>query len=221
MSSRDVAHYVEEALKKGASKDEISKQLISAGWAPDLVARIVSRYYGVDAHGVVIPTPRSPFHQIIRDIFVYVLTFVTIGLAASAVMGILFHVIDTHWAEVPKDPDNSFLNWMLSQLIVCFPIYTLLARWTHRDVRQNPEKQDSLVRKLMIYLILIVTALISLGTFIALLFNWLSGNLTSPFLLKAFTILAEMGIIFAYYFTEMRRDDRMGQARQLPEAGAV
>ena len=79
--------------------------------------------------------------------------------------------------------------------------------WLGRLVAADPERRQSLVRRWLTYLTLVVGAGIILGDLIALLANVLTGDPTLRFALKAISILAITGCIFGYYLWDMRQTE--------------
>jgi hypothetical protein len=209
--SQELRQYIESALASGQSKDAVEKQLTDSGWSPQLVQKALYQYSGLDEQGLLIPTPKARFHHIIRDIFVYLLTIVTLSLSIYALGDLLIRLVEKLIPDMALG--NTYRNsaksthWFISQLIVALPFYLYLARWTAKDVFSHPEKRDTLVRKLMIYTILYITASVAIGDFIYLLFSFLNGDLTIHFVLKASVILVLSLGVFGYYFVEIRHDD--------------
>lgn len=99
----------------------------------------------------------------------------------------------------------------MAQLIVSFPVYMLLNRIVGRDINRHPQKRESLIRKLVIYALLGLTAVTGLCDLMVVLSGYLGGTLTNTFLYKAFVVMGLSGLIFGYYLLEMRRDDSLVQ----------
>lgn len=210
--SQELKQYIKAALEQGADREQITNTLTVSGWAEPVVLKTLEQFVGVDAHGVPIPAPRMQAHQIARDIFVYSLILITLGLNAFALGGLLFNLIERlvpdivmqsyHW----QSRDRS-ISWAIAQLIIAFPVYSGLSYWIQKDIQCFPQKRESLIRKLLIYGILGITAVVGLGDLIAVLTTYLQGDLTDRFTLKALVVLGISALIFVYYLFEMRRDD--------------
>lgn len=211
--SRELKQYIESAFAKGASKSDLRKTLLDSGWSREVVDKILDQYVGVDANGLAIPAPRMQAHQLARDIFVYLLTFVTLSVSTCAIGGTLFHLLNVAF----PDPASSYnyghfgrdLSWSMAQIIVASPIFACLSYWTSLDLASHPEKRDSIVRKLMIYFILLITAIVGLGDLIFVLNHFLDGEMSIRFLGKAFTVLGLCGSVFYYYLREVLQDDKL------------
>lgn len=209
--SLELKQYIKEALAHGASRDEISKTLTESGWADNVVQKTLDQFVGVDGRGVPVPAPRMQAHQIARDLCWYLLVFVTLSMSAFALGGLVFDLINRTFPDAASHTyhHSGSISWAIAQLAIAFPVYTWLTRLVQRDVGQHPEKRESLIRKLMIYFILAITAVVSLGDLVCVLTTFLEGELTLRFTAKAATVLGISALIFIYYLTEMRRDDAL------------
>jgi len=87
---------------------------------------------------------------------------------------------------------------------VLFPVFFWVSRFIHKDVTANPEKQDSKLRKWLMYLTVFAAALVVIGDLIALIYSFLQGDLTTPFILKVVTVFFIAGSSFFYYLSEIR-----------------
>ena len=88
---------------------------------------------------------------------------------------------------------------------MAFPLYLFLMRRLAAAVAVDPERRQSLVRRWLTYLTLVVGAAIILGDVIALLARLLAGDPTAGFFLKVAAILLITGPIFGYYLWDMRQ----------------
>ncbi len=92
-------------------------------------------------------------------------------------------------------------------LIVFFPAYVVTNIFLNKEYRVMPEKKNLRVRKWLLYFTLFVTALIILGDIVALVLNFMQGELTLRFIFKVFTILFVAGSIFGYYLWELKNSE--------------
>lgn len=210
--SQELKKYIQDALGRGASQAEIAKTLGDSGWSDGVIQKTMDQFAGVDAYGVPVPAPRMQAHQIARDLCIYVLTFVTLSMSACALGGLLFDIIN-RWlpdaANQYHDFNNSGVNWAIAQLVIAFPVYGWLSNVVNREVNRHPEKRESLIRKLLIYFIVVITAIVGLGDLVTTLYTFLSGEITMRFVMKALVVLGISGTVFLYYLAEMKRDDAL------------
>lgn len=209
--SHELKQYIKDALGRGASKESLKETLRASGWSADVIQKTLEQFVGVDPHGVPIPAPRMQAHQIARDIFVYFLILATLSMNTTAVIGLLFELINAWLPDVTGRYDyyHRDVSWAIAMLLVAFPTYTGLNIWLNRHIAQHAEKRESLIRKLMTYFILGITAIAGLVDLICILTTFLQGDLTTRFVAKAGVVLVVSALIFSYYFFEMRRDDAL------------
>ena len=97
--------------------------------------------------------------------------------------------------------------WSTSALIVAFPVFLYLSHRTPRLVSVDPARRTSAVRRWLTHLTLALAAVVVLGDVIALVYGFLSGEVTVRFILKVAIVALIAGSIFAYYFAAVKADD--------------
>lgn len=145
-----------------------------------------------------------------RDVFMYLLSIVT--LVASAVsFGILvFQYINVYFPDLINDyyfsPASYYgsIRQALATLIVIFPVYIWVSRFLKKDIQENPEKRELKIRKWLLYLTVFVAALVVIGDLVALINTFLEGELTTRFILKVLAIFFIAGSVFSHYYFELR-----------------
>lgn len=137
----------------------------------------------------------------------YLLGTAALYFSVYAVLNILFNVID---ASFP-DPLNfyyqpsSAVRWSLSLIIVIFPVYFWVSRFLTKEILVNPEKSEIKVRRWLLYLTVFLAAALLIGDLVALIFNFLEGDFTTPFILKVLAVFIVGAKVFWYYLYEIRR----------------
>ncbi len=149
--------------------------------------------------------------QLPRDVFLYLLMIVALGMSAVNFGTLLFQFINLYVPDALNtagyDYSGSYLNtirWTLASIIVAFPVLVWVTRFLKRDIIASPEKRDLRIRKWLIYLTLFVAGVVVLGDLIALVYSFLQGELTLRFALKIASILLVSGSVFWYYLREIR-----------------
>jgi hypothetical protein len=100
------------------------------------------------------------------------------------------------------------IRWSLSALIVAFPVFLFLARLTSRELRRDPAKRGSIVRRWLTYLTLFVSAGFLIGDVMVLVYNVLGGGLAIRFVLKIVVVGVVAGGAFGYYLADLRAVER-------------
>ncbi|MFM7375808.1 MAG: DUF5671 domain-containing protein, partial [Chthoniobacterales bacterium] len=78
-------------------------------------------------------------------------------------------------------------------MVVAFPLFALVARRVRSDLAANPARTLDPVRRWLSYLALLVASLILIGDGVALVVQFLGGDLTTRFVLKAAVVAALAG----------------------------
>lgn len=102
------------------------------------------------------------------------------------------------------DPSSGAIRFAMASLIIVFPLYLFFTRLVHQDLRAHAEKREGGLRKWLIYLTLFIAGATIAGDLIALINTFLSGELTTRFLLKVAVILLVAGAGFWYYLHDLR-----------------
>ncbi len=142
--------------------------------------------------------------------FYYLLSLVALVFMSISVGLIVYSIID----KTVPDALNTFLGnydgqlkFAISALIISTPIFYLLSSLIFRGLRKEEIEKDSGIRRWLTYFILLVSSLIILGVFIAAINNFLSGELTSRFILKALTVFIISAAVFSFYFYDIKREN--------------
>jgi hypothetical protein len=152
-----------------------------------------------------------------RDVFLYLLSIITlIGTAVSFGI-VIFQVINIYFPDPLADyymaRENYFsqIRSALAFLVVIFPVFVWTMRFLRRDLEEFPEKRELKIRKWLLYFTVFVAALVIIGDLVALIRNYLQGEISARFLLKIASIFFIAGSIFYYYFNELK--EKIGQDR--------
>lgn len=146
-----------------------------------------------------------------RDVFMYLLGLILLAVLAVNFGVLLFQYINIYVPDVLTDryagPETyrGPLRWALSSLVIVFPVFVWVWRRLRKDIEESPEKKDMAIRRWLLTLTLFVAGLIIIGDLVALVFNFLQGNLTTRFVLQMASILLIAGVVFSFYLGQLRR----------------
>ncbi len=205
--NRELREFIKEALEKGHDREEIRRVLLEAGWQESEVTNGLAAFADV---GFSVAVPRPAPYLYAREAFLYLVSFIALYVTAISFGILVFGLIDYSFPDALDYRDGFSTEsgaTAIASVIVAFPLYLFLTRWLGRLVATDPERRQSLVRRWLTYLTLVVGAGIILGDLIALLANVLTGDPTLRFALKAVSILAITGCIFGYYIWDMRQTE--------------
>ncbi|MDR3698447.1 MAG: DUF5671 domain-containing protein [Candidatus Sulfopaludibacter sp.] len=200
--------FVEAAKSKGASDEFLASFLARQGWPRDDIHAALCKYWEVET-GLAVPQC-SGGGESSRDAFLYLLSFSTLATWTSALGSMLFQFID-RWIPDPVTTDQIYsvrtaVTWQMASIAVAFPIFLLVMRTILREARERPERLQSGVRKWLTYIALLLTAGAMICDLIWFLDYFLTGELTSRFVLKALTVMLLCGAVFVYYLGSLHWD---------------
>src|SRR3989338_9483782 len=150
----------------------------------------------------------QPMKSSPRDVFMYLFATIALYLSAWSVINLLIQYISIAF----PDPLNSYyqpgssIRWIMAWLIIIFPAYFWVSRCLHRDLVAQPGKSELRIRKWLLYFTLFLAALLIIGDLVALIYNFLQGEITMRFLLKVFSVIVVAAGVFGYYLYDLRRE---------------
>ncbi len=155
-----------------------------------------------------IPTPKRP-ETSPKDFFLHLLSIVTLYASAISFSTLLFQCINYWFPDVLGgyySMQSSFeaMRWAIATLVVFFPTYIATKVFLNKEYVAAPEKKELRIRKWLLYFTLFAAALIILGDVVALLINFMQGELTVRFFLKVLVIFFVTSSIFGYYLWELK-----------------
>ncbi len=213
MANSTLTQFVKESLEKGQARTGIRAALLDAGWRAGEVDESLAVFSDV-AFPVAVPKPQAYLSA--REAFFYLLFFILLGVVSYNLGSLLFALIDT----AIKDKIDRPAYWGLSLdrqirgaiagLLVGTPIFLWLARILLKARSANPALQRSRIRKWLIYISLVIAGSILVGDAIALVYNFLNGELTWRFALKSLVVAGIAGAIFGYFIANAERDEAHG-----------
>lgn len=205
----ELARFVREALSNSRSRPEIDAALRDAGWSTKERTDALSTYADTD---FVPPVPRPRPYVSAKDAFMYGLLFVALGASAIALNGLFFSLISL-W--LPKGTSAyeykgalDGIRMATATLVFTAPLFLWLTYLTGKAIGKDAGKRRSAIRKILIYLTLFITALVVISDLVTLVYYLLRGDTTLRFLLKALSVGAISGAIFAYYLKDATMDER-------------
>jgi hypothetical protein len=205
------------AAKQGGAQDSFLLQLLQRqGWPEgDIYAALAD--YWQQATGVAMPRRSRPAESA-RDTFLWLLSFLALGIWVTALGTVLFQLID-HW--MPDDitsrgyrTSRVVISWSMAALAVSFPLYLGVMRALVRDAASVTVPEAGGLRKWLTYFLLFVTAATVLGDLIGVVGVFLMGELSGRFLVKSLVILLLAGGIFVYYLGSLSLKKRSPAATQ-------
>ena len=143
--------------------------------------------------------------------FFYLLSLVSLVFVSISTGMIIFQIINKTIVDdltlAPGGFMQEVLRFAISAIIVAAPIYFAMMWLINKNLLSGNLEKESGVRKWLTYFILLVSAVVMIGWFIATVGSFLNGELTTKFILKALTSILISALIFSYYLYDIRRAD--------------
>jgi hypothetical protein len=143
--------------------------------------------------------------------FYYLLSLVALVFVSISVGMIAFGIIQQTVADTLALNNYSDYNgqfrFAISALLIATPIFFIINRLINRGLQTKELDQESGIRRWLTYFILLVSSITVLGIFISVINNFLNGELTLSFVLKALAMLIISGSVFSFYLYDIRRAD--------------
>lgn len=144
-----------------------------------------------------------------RDFFLNVASMAALYVSAVSLITLLFQYTDYLFPDrvsstYAYDPYSGAIRFAIASLIIIFPLYIFFTRLVHQDLRRDPTKREGMFRRWLIYITLFIAGATVAGDLIALINTYLSGEITTRFALKVLAVLVVAGVIFLYYWQELK-----------------
>jgi hypothetical protein len=146
--------------------------------------------------------------------FLYLLALVALGFVSVNVGQIIFQLINKYIVDILSQNNAAFssdiLKFAIASLVIATPTYYFCNKFIYGSLYKGELDKESGVRKWLTYLIIFIAFLVMIGSLIAILVNFLNGALTTQIILKSLTTLIISGIVFSFYFYDIRREKTAG-----------
>ena len=212
--------FVKDCLQRDLSRDEITRALEAAGWSTREAKTALDAFA---ESALPVPVPRKRVSSSPRDAFLNLLATALLYNGAIATGVIVFVLID-RWLPLPGERSIFFrgvLRWAAAALIVSLPILGLVRRTISRDNAANPMARMTPVYRTLTYFTLLVTALVMAGDLICVVINFLEGDATLRFILKALVVLLIAGGVYLWYASDVHREEALAAGSAPSGAGPL
>jgi hypothetical protein len=143
--------------------------------------------------------------------FFYLLSLVALVFTSISTGMIIFQIINKTIADdlslAPGGFSQDALRFAISAIIIAAPIFFVMMRLINKNLLSGNLEKESGIRKWLTYFILLVSAVVMIGWFIATVGSFLNGELTTKFILKSLTSILISALIFSFYLYDIKRED--------------
>jgi hypothetical protein len=207
----ELRDFTRRAIESGQPRDAIATALSRAGWSDADVSDALDNYAAVD-FPLAVPKPKPYLSA--REVFVYLVLFAALYFSVWNLGALVFEFVNRAFPDALDNNrfagvyTNDSVRWHISALVVAFPLFLYTFRHVNNAIAKDPTKRGSRPRKWLTYITLFIAALTLAGDLVTLIYRALGGELTTRFLLKVLTIAVIAGGIFAYFLTDMRKEEK-------------
>jgi len=208
--NEELSAFLKEGLERGLPREQLEEVLLESGWPPEQVRGALGSFADV---AFPIPVPRPKPYVSAREAFIYLVLFSTLYVSAFNLGSLLFQLINRAFPDPSVDPafalqaSREAIRWAISLLTVTFPVFVFVSWKNDREVREDPSRRLSKVRRWLTYLTLFVAASILIGDVTSIVYNVLSGEMTVRFVLKVLTVAGVVGSVFAYFLKDLNKEE--------------
>ena len=208
--NEELATFLKEGLERGLAREELERVLRETGWPSDQVRSAMGAFADVD---FPVPVPRPKPYLSAREAFIYLVLFSTLYVSAFSLGNLVFELVDRAFPDPTLDPvvaverSRVAIRWAISFLVVTFPVFAAVSWTNERALRDDPTRRLSEVRRWLTYLTLFVAAGFLIGDVTAVVYNLLSGEVTTRFILKVLTVGTIAGAVFGYLVRSVREEE--------------
>lgn len=209
--------FVKNATAAGVSRQEIRKELESAGWEGKQVDSALNAY---SDSSLPIAVPRPAISPTARELFLYLMLFSSLHVAIFGLGTILYQLINLAFPDPADFYSYAYFSMIsdveaklrsgLASLVVFLPAYLFIDHKIEVLKRSDPGQGGSRVRRKLTYLMLYLTVTILMFDASTLVSFWLSGELDQRVLLKCLVVAGLGAWVLARYLHEMAADTHFG-----------
>lgn len=154
-------------------------------------------------------------HQMTPQYFFLTLgTLIALFTVSISFMNLIFETLNLAFPDVLSATYqfgyNSYnyegIRTTLATVIIFFPIYLALSYFWAKESKQDLTTYNSTLRKWALFVILFLVVLTVAVDLVTLVRYFISGELTTRFLLKVGSVFLIAITLFGYYFKELKKD---------------
>lgn len=147
--------------------------------------------------------------SVAKDVFSYLLMIIMLYVGVISFVQLLWQYVEVKFPDALNfyySAASGAIRGSISALLIVWPVMILMSWLIGKDLKKDPIKKDSRIRKWLLYLTLFLAAITIIIDLITLTNSFLSGEITTRFVLKVLVVLVVAAAVFAYYLWELRRD---------------
>ncbi len=141
-----------------------------------------------------------------KDFFLWVAAMAALYVSAVSLITLFFNYIDIAFPDALNsyiDPYSSSIRFAMASLVVLVPVYFILIHFIRRDVVREPVKKSLWIRRWALVLTIFIAGVTVVIDLITLINTFLSGELTTHFILKVLIVFFVMSIGLMHFLADL------------------
>ena len=143
-----------------------------------------------------------------KDFFLWAGAMIALYASVIAFITLLFAYLNYAYPDslryYASDPYAGGVSYEMASLLVLFPIFLVLYRLIHRDIRRDSSRGEVWVRRWALYLTLFAAGATIAGDLITLIMYFFNGDVTLRFILKVLVVFLVAGGGFLHFLADLR-----------------
>ncbi len=143
-----------------------------------------------------------------KDFFLNLAITICLYINVGSFLALVFGIIDYRFPDALSyyvDPYSSGIRFAIAALIIVYPLFCILTRIEHKDFERAPEKMNLWTHRWAAFLNVFLSGATVAITLIMLINDFLGGELTVRFELKALATIVIAALVFIYYLSDIRK----------------
>ncbi len=161
-----------------------------------------------------------------RDVFLHLFAIVALYWSAISFITLCWQYVNYFFPDILslRYGGQSYvwpIRFSVASLVIIFPLFIFVSWYLNKIYKKESAVRESKIRKWLIYLTLFIASLIIIGDLVSVIYNFLGGDVTAKFILKALSVLMVAGVVFGYYLDDVRRKEPSTSAKYYAWAAGV
>jgi hypothetical protein len=139
---------------------------------------------------------------------------ITLITSVTAFLNLVFTTLDKRFPDVLNASyqygystyQYEGIRAALATLIIFFPVFLVVSHFWRKFSEKYMGSIDQIIRKWVIYIILFMASVVAVIDLVALVRYFISGEITTRFILKVLTVLIVVCLVGAYYIISLKNN---------------
>lgn len=139
-------------------------------------------------------------------------TLITLITSVTAFLNLVFATLDKRFPDVLNSSyqygystyQYEGIRAALATLIIFFPVFLIVSHFWRKFSEKHMGSIDQIIRKWVVYIILFLAGAVAVIDLVTLVRYFISGEITTRFILKVLTVLVVVCMVGAYYIISLR-----------------